>query len=355
MVVPTYGCASCVEPLYEALLPVLEAISPELELVLVEDHSPQADWTKIAALAARNPRVRGVKLTRNFGQHNAIAAGLAEARGEWVVVMDCDLQDRPEEITRLYAKAQEGFDCVFASRVARTDRPTKVAASRMFGFLNGRIAGVKGDPSIGNFSIISHRVVRELRKFRESRRNYPLQVSWLGFPTAVIQVTHGERHSGNSSYSFRKQLRHALATVLSQSTRPLYASAAFGLVMALGAAITAAYLIIRKLTVGYGVEGWTSVIVSLWFLFGVLFLNMGVLGLYLGSVFNEVKDRPAFVIERTTYEDERDEAGSSRPAPARGGSPAACPRRSSGRSRDPGTPRGARPDPPSTSRRSRRR
>ena len=153
----------------------------------------------------------------------------------------------------------------------------------------------------------------ELRKFREGRRNYGIQVNWLGFPTTDIPVKHAERHSGKSSYSLTKQLRHAVATVVSQSTRPLYASAIFGLLMALGAAVTALYLVWRKLTVGYGVEGWTSVIVSLWFLFGVLFLNMGVLGIYLASVFNEVKGRPPFVVERTTYEIEDDDVASPPP------------------------------------------
>ncbi|MDB4959683.1 MAG: glycosyltransferase [Myxococcales bacterium] len=303
VVVPAFGCESCLEPLYEKLKLVLEPISPSFEIVLVDDHSPQQDWSVIKALAARDPRVRGVKLTRNFGQHNAIAAGLAEANGDWIVVMDCDLQDRPEEITRLYEKALEGFDCVFAKRADRVDSRGKIATSRLFNFIHGRFAGFKDDASIGNFSIISRRVVRELRKFREGRRNYGIQVHWLGFPTSYIAVTHAARHSGKSSYSVTKQLRHAVATVLSQSTRPLYASALLGLLMALGAAITAVYLIMRKLTVGYTVQGWTSVIVSLFFLFGVLFLNMGVLGLYLGSVFNEVKGRPPFVIERTTYED----------------------------------------------------
>lgn len=301
IVVPAYGCESCLEPLYEALAPVLEKISPNFEIVMVDDHSPQKDWEVIAKLAERDPRVRGVKLTRNFGQHNAIAAGLAECDGDWVVVMDCDLQDRPEEVARLYAKAQEGFDCVFGRRVDRADTRGKVAVSYLFNVMHGRVAKFKPDPAIGNFSVISRRVVGELRKFREGRRNYGNQVHWLGFPLAYIDVEHAARHSGKTSYSFGKQLRHAVSTVLSQSTRPLYASVAFGFVAALGAALTALYLVIRKLTIGYGVEGWTSVIVSLWFLFGVLFLNLGVLGLYLGSVFDEVKGRPPFVIERTTY------------------------------------------------------
>ncbi len=292
-------------PLYEALVPVLESISPEFEIVFVEDHSPQGDWSVISGIAEKDPRVRGVKLTRNFGQHNAIAAGLNEAEGDWVVVMDCDLQDRPETIPELYAKAQEGNDCVFVSRQGRTDKATKIAASRLFGFVSGQIAKTKNDSSIGTFSIISRRVVKELRQMRDTQRNYVVQVFWLGFPTAIVPSAHGTRHSGKTSYSFGKQIRHAIATILSQSTRPLYASAIFGFLMALGAASTAIYLVIRKLTVGYGVEGWTSVIVSLWFLFGVLFLNLGILGLYLGSVFNEVKNRPPFVIERTTYDAER--------------------------------------------------
>ncbi len=300
MVVPVYGCESCLTALYEELVPVLEAISPRFEIVLVDDHSPQADWSVIVALAARDPRVRGVKLTRNFGQHSAIAAGLEHAEGQWVVVMDCDLQDRPAEIAKLYTKAKEGFDCVFARRVARADSGAKVAASRAFNSVSGHVVGAKKDASVGNFSIISRRVVLELRRFREGRRNYGAQIQWLGFPPGVVDVEHAPRHSGKSTYSLFKGLRHAVATILSQSTRPLYVSAGFGLLMAVSAAGFGAYVLLRKLTGSYTVEGWTTIIVSLFFLFGILFLNLGVLGLYLGSVFNEVKNRPPFVVERTT-------------------------------------------------------
>ena len=174
---PAYGCESCLEPLYDGLRPVLESISPAFELVLVEDHSPQGDWAVIAKLAARDPRVRGVKLTRNFGQHNAIAAGLAVADGDWVVVMDCDLQDRPEEVRRLYDKALEGFDCVRTARRSHRHARAKIATSRLFGLISGKIAGVKTEPSVGCFSVISRRVVHELRKFRDAKRNYSVQVN----------------------------------------------------------------------------------------------------------------------------------------------------------------------------------
>jgi dolichol-phosphate mannosyltransferase len=308
VVVPSYGCASCLSALYDGLVAALTPISPDFEIVLVEDHSPQGDWPAILGLAARDRRVRGVKLSRNFGQHNAIAAGLAYAGGEWIVVMDCDLQDRPEAIPQLYAKALEGFDCVFARRIDRQDPGVKVALSRLFSRIHGLFAGFKPDAAIGNFSVVSHRVARELRHFRERERNYAIQVHWLGFPTAYVDVSHGARHSGKSTYTLMRQLRHAIATVLTQSTRPLYASAIFGLTMAIGAGAAALYLVGRKLTTGFGVEGWTSVIVSVWFLFGVLFLNLGVIGLYLGSVFLQLKGLPPFVVERTTFEDERDGA-----------------------------------------------
>ena len=142
----------------------------------------------------------------------------------------------------------------------------------------------------------------QLRAFRERTRNYGMQVHWLGFETAFVDVEHAARHSGKSTYTLAKQLRHAVTTVLSQSTRPLYASAALGLLMSLGAAAYGLQLIVRKFVYGFGVDGWASVMVSLFFLFGVLIMNLGILGLYLGSIFLELKHRPAFVVEQTTFE-----------------------------------------------------
>ncbi len=303
VVVPSYGCEACLGALHEQLAAVFAKMAASFELVLVDDHSPQADWSVIASLAGRDPRVRGVKLCRNFGQHAAIAAGLEHARGEWIVVMDCDLQDPPAEIPRLYEKAMEGFPCVFARRIGRTDDVAKLVLGGAFHRLHGALAGFRPDAAVGNFSVVSRRVVHELRRLPERDKNYALLVGWLGFPTAYVDVAHGPRHAGESTYTLGRQLRHAVVTVLSQSTRPLYASAALGLAMAVGAAATAGWLVVKKLTSDYVVEGWTSVIVSLFFLFGVLFLNLGVIGLYLGGVFRELKGRPAFVVERTTFDD----------------------------------------------------
>jgi polyisoprenyl-phosphate glycosyltransferase len=301
IVVPVYGCEQCLRALYERLVQVLSRLVSRFEIVLVDDRSPQADWRVIAELAARDARVRGIRLCRNFGQHCAIAAGLEHAEGDWVVVMDCDLQDPPEAIAQLYEKTTEGHQVVFARRLNRKDTVAKRAGSRAFSWLHGLSGGFRPDASVGNFSIIHRKVVLLLRGYRAHTRNYGVEVHWFGFPTAFVDVEHATRLTGTSAYTFRKQLRHAVATILSQSTKPLYASAGIGLSMSLGASVVAAYLAVRQFVWGYAIEGWTSVMVSLFFLFGVVIMNLGILGLYLGSVFLELKGRPSFVVEETTF------------------------------------------------------
>ena len=302
VVVPVYGCESCLRALCDRLVATLTKLTPLFEIILVDDRSPQSDWTVIRALADSDARVRGVRLCRNFGQHHAIAAGLRYAEGNWTVVMDCDLQDPPEEIARLYQTAIAGSPVVFSRRMNRKDGGAKRGASRAFSWIHGMFGGFEADASVGNFSIIARRVVLQLRQFRERTRNYGMEVHWLGFQTTYVDVEHAARHSGKSTYTLAKQLRHALSTVLSQSTRPLYASAGLGFAMALGSALYALHLMYRRLFYGLGVEGWTSVMVSLFFLFGVLIMNLGVLGLYLGSIFLELKNRPPFVVEQTTFD-----------------------------------------------------
>lgn len=301
VVVPCYGCESCLRTLHAELSAVLSSLTPSFEIILVDDRSKQGDWKVISELAAVDPHVRGVRLNRNFGQHSAIAAGLSFAEGDWVVVMDCDLQDPPHEIARLYARAQEGFPVVFARRVNRKDSFFKRASSQFFNFVHSKLGGFAVDPSVGNYSLIARQVVLQLRQFRERNRNYGMHVGWLGYSTGFVDFEHGARHSGESTYTFGKQLSHALATVLAQSTRPLYAAAALGFFLSGSAAVYAVYLAGRRVFGQQIVEGWTSVMVSLFFLFGVLLMNMGVLGLYLGNVFLEVKGRPNFVVEETTF------------------------------------------------------
>lgn len=299
VVVPTYCCHDCLDELHRRLVASLSTISPEFEIVIVNDGSPKADWQVLRRIAERDARVKALSLSRNFGQHYAIAAGLDHAEGDWVVVMDCDLQDAPEEIPRLYQRAQEGFDVVFARRLRKRfswfKRLTSWAFSRFLGFL----MGAQLDSSVANFSIISRQVVLNLRTIKERNRTYALFVRWLGFEAGFIDVEHRDRFAGETTYSLGKMVALATEAVISQSDKPLRLSIQFGAAVSAFAFAYGVYQLVRTLVWGIAVPGWTSVIVSLYFLGGLLFVNLGVVGLYVGKIFDETRRRPLYVVGRT--------------------------------------------------------
>lgn len=300
VVVPCFGCASCLRALHERLVASLEALGKTFEILLVNDSSPDADWSVIQELAAVDPRVIGIELARNFGQHHAIAAGLDHAEGDVVVVMDCDLQHQPEDLGVLLAPLSDGFDGAFGRRVVRQDGVWKKWTSRAFFSVFGLLAGMKIDPTVCNYSALRRAVVLELRRFRESNRNYPLHAHWLGFRYAYVPIRHSARHSGESSYSLARMVGFAAQTILTQSNTPLRLSIDLGFIIAAFAFVFGAFLVVRRAFWAVPVEGWTSLIVALFFLFGLLFVVLGVLGLYVGSVFTEVKGRPLYVVRSTT-------------------------------------------------------
>lgn len=306
VVTPVYGAPDCLEELHRRVTSALSPLSEDFELIMVNDASPDASWEVITRLAAQDPRVKGVNLSRNFGQHVALAAGLDRARGDWVFVMDCDLQDRPEELQPLYARAREGFDVVLARRANRTDGFLKKLGSRAFHAVLGWLSGAPFDPQSANFSVSSGQVIREFKKLRERNRSFPLLLGWLGFKVGHLDVQHGERFAGESSYSLGRMLRLASQAITMHTNRPLELSIRFGLGMALFSVLYAAWRALRYFLFGVTVEGWTSVIVSIYFLSGLLFANLGVVGLYLGRVFDETKARPLYVV--------RDELNLGRPA-----------------------------------------
>ena len=175
VVAPCYGCAACIPELVRRLHASLRTLTESYEIVLVNDASPENDWEMISAAAREDGRVKGVDLSRNFGQHHAITAGVDFAAGDWVVVMDADLQDQPEEIPKLYAFANEnGFDIVFGRRADRHDGFFKKTCSRMFHTVLGRLSDVRVDPAIANFSIASRLVMDAYRSLRESSRSHGL-------------------------------------------------------------------------------------------------------------------------------------------------------------------------------------
>jgi glycosyltransferase involved in cell wall biosynthesis len=301
VVIPVYKAESCLDELYSRLKASLETITDDFEIVLVEDCGGDESWPMIVELAHREPRVKGIQLSRNFGQHYGITAGLDYCNGDWVVVMDCDLQDRPEEIPRLYAKAQEGYDVVLARRGQRNDPVLKRFTSWLFYKVFSYLADMDYDGETGNFRIVSRKVVDSYRTMRERLRFFGGLVSWMGFPTASIDVKHDQRFAGQTSYTFRKLWKLASETIIAYSDKPLHLSIRFGFAISALAFVYGGYIVYRALAHDAPIMGWSSLIVSLYFLGGIIISILGVLGVYLGKTFDESKRRPLYFIGRATF------------------------------------------------------
>jgi dolichol-phosphate mannosyltransferase len=296
VVSPVYCCADCLGALCERIESALGSIGVSHEIVLVDDASPDGAWPVMRELAASDPRIKAVGLSRNFGQHAAIAAGLEHARGRWLIVMDCDLQDRPEEIAGLYAKAQEGYDIVFAEREARQDGWLKRTSSRAFIALLNWLSGADYDYRTANFGIYSRAVIDAVRSMGDRARFFPVMVRWTGFRRASIPVQHDARGNGGSSYTLKKLVKLGLDTMLSYSDKPLRLVATAGIVISLIALVMTGFSLYRYLHGDVTVAGYTSLIASMWLLAGVMLFCMGIIGLYVGRVFESVKSRPMFIV-----------------------------------------------------------
>jgi len=304
VVTPVYGCAKSLKKLYERLFTTLSQITEDFEIIMVNDASPDNAWEVIKELSLLDDRVKGIQLSRNFGQHRAIGVGLDYACGDWVIVMDCDLQDQPEEIIKLYQKAQEGYDIVFGRRVDRKDKWLKQLGSKLFYKAYNYLTEYDVDPLIANFSIISKKVVTNFRKLNNQHRPYRATINWLGFKQATIEIVHAQREDGKSSYSLKKLLLLAGENIISQSNKPLKLSIKIGFLMSVFSAAYAFYLIVKYFVDGISVAGWTSVIVSIYFVAGLLFVNLGFMGLYIGKIFDETKNKPLYIVDETTFIDQ---------------------------------------------------
>jgi dolichol-phosphate mannosyltransferase len=302
VVSPVYQAERCIPELCGRLISTLSRISDDFEILLVEDRSQDQSWKCIQEESAKDDRVVGIRLARNFGQHRAITAGLDVAEGDWVIVMDCDLQDPPEKIQDLYDKAIQGFEIVLAQFVERTEPRVRQYRSKLFWRLLSWLAGIEFDPRVGNFRIMSQRVVRNFRRYREQLRFLGGITSLMGFTTTSVTMTRDQRFLGETSYNFSDLLRIAIQMVMAYSDKPLRLSIAAGLIMA-GLSVGAGVIILLlRLFDVITVSGWASVMVSLYFIGGLIIANLGFIGYYLGRTYDESKDRPLYIIESCTAE-----------------------------------------------------
>jgi glycosyltransferase involved in cell wall biosynthesis len=298
IVSPVYQAEKIIPLLVERIENTVGKITADYEIILVEDGGPDNSWSVIEAITKNNSKLKGIKLSRNFGQHPAIMAGLSQAKGEWIVVMDCDLQDQPEEIEKLYNKALEGFDVVFAKRNNRKDGFFKKNTSKMFSTLFNYLAGTKFDNEIANFGIYNKKVIVSVLNIGDYIKSFPLFVYFSGFKSTAIIVEHAPRESGTSSYTLSKLMSLAFNTIISYSNKPLKIFVKFGMLISLFSIIGGIVNLILYFEGKIKVSGYSSIIVSIWFLSGIIITVVGVVGIYVGKVFEQTKNRPPFIIDK---------------------------------------------------------
>jgi glycosyltransferase involved in cell wall biosynthesis len=275
----------------------MAALGKSYEIILVDDRSPDGCWQVMNNLSQQYPQVKSIRLSRNFGQHPAIMAGLSQAQGEWIVVMDCDLQDQPKEIVKLYSKAQKGFETVLARRTNRSDSFFKKLSSKVFSKIFSYLTDIKYDNEVANFGIYHKKVIQAILQVNDHIKFFPLFVNVAGFRITSVVVEHAPRYSGTTSYSFIKLLSLAFNTILSFSNKPLKLFVKFGLSISVLSFFTGIYYIYQALNHKIDVLGYSSIIVSIWFLSGVIITTIGVCGIYIGKIFDQTKARPVFIID----------------------------------------------------------
>ena len=298
---------SIVSPVYRAekILPILvseinlvmERIGEDYEIILVDDRSPDNSWEVMKVLSSQNSKIKSIRLSRNFGQHSAIFAGLTKTKGDWVVVMDCDMQDQPKEIAKLYKKALEGYDIVLGQRENRKDKFLKKLTSRLFYKVFNYLSGANFDNNVANFGIYHQKTIKSILDMKDYVKFFSLFINWIGFKSVSIPIEHGEREEGKSTYSVGRLFKQAFNVIISFSDKPLRLFINFGLSISVLSFIVGIYYLYLALTGKIAQPGFSSLILSIWFLSGIIISCIGIVGVYLGKTFDQAKGRPTFIID----------------------------------------------------------
>jgi glycosyltransferase involved in cell wall biosynthesis len=300
IVSPVYKAESIVEAFVARAIEAVTKITRDYEIILVDDGSPDRSWEKIVHTCSENDRVKGVRLSRNFGQHSAINACLEYSRGDFVVLMDCDLQDDPIYIQEMYQEMDQ-TDYVITRRREKKQTFTRKILGNYFYKVYSWLAGDQLDWSIGLFSMLSRKVVDSYLRVGDYNRYYLLVLSWLGFSHKVIEVENRERYSGRSSYTLDRLIRIAFSSIISNSDKLLSLSVVMGMIFITLSVLSGLYIIIDMVIFGATfAQGWPSVFVLLLFSTGIILFCLGIAALYIGSIFSQVKGRPRYVVREFT-------------------------------------------------------
>lgn len=297
IVSPVYKAESIIDKLVERIDSAVSQLSSSYEIILVEDCGPDNSWGRIIENCKKNQRVRGIKLSRNYGQQHAIQAGLDASNGKYVITMDCDLQDQPEEIHKLLSKCKQGCEIVVASRKNRQDDAFKKILSRIFYSTLGYLTETKQDRTVANFVCYERKAVDAMAKVKDHNRYYPMLQQLVGFNYAKVEIEHAEREDGKSSYSFSKRLRLAMDTILTFSDKPLRLTVKFGVLLSFLSILGAILMVVLYFFGDVKADGWASLALLISFLSGTIISVLGMVGLYVGRTFESVKQRPTYIVQ----------------------------------------------------------
>jgi len=297
VVIPVFNEEENLEVLHTRLVKVMESLEEPYEIIFVDDGSTDSSFQILKDLHQKDNNVKVIRFTRNFGHHIAITAGLDHCKGENIIVMDADLQDQPEEIPKLLAKFNEGYDIVYGLRKKRQDNLFKRLSSKVYLSLLAKLTNQTINPRMASLRIMTRRVVDNVNELRECSRFWGGLIAWLGFSYAMVDIEHGKRLAGRSKYSLWKMIRLAIEGITSFSNVPLRLAAYFGFVIATLSFVFGVYMVMRKFIWDIPVAGYTSLIVAIFFMGGVQLIVLGVIGEYIGKIHTEVRNRPLYVVE----------------------------------------------------------
>lgn len=298
VVIPIFNEQDCLAELTKRLIDTLTPLKLTFEIIYVDDGSLDTSWSIIEELYKEYFSIKGIRFSRNFGHHVAITSGLDYSSGDWVVTMDGDLQDQPEEIPKLLEEALRGFDVVLAKRKNRKHHWFKRQLAKYFYVVFEKLSGIPFDPEVGVFRILSRRAVKEICEMRETSRFFSGLVHWVGFSQTSIDVIHAKRFAGETKYSLYRQVGLATEAILSFTDKPLKICIYLGMFVVLFGAGYAIYIIINALYGNIEVSGYASLMSVVLVMGGITITTIGLVGLYIGRIFKQIKNRPLYIIEQ---------------------------------------------------------
>ena len=302
-IIPSYNEQENVGLMYERMTKTLSKISPDYEIIYINDCSKDQTLLRIKELAAKDTHVKYLSFSRNFGHQIAVSAGLDYCSGKAVVIIDGDLQDPPELIEQMYEKYKEGYKVVYARRTSREGETWfKKATAKIFYRLLASMTSIDIPVDVGDFRLIDQVIVKHLRNMPEKSKYIRGQISWIGYKQTFVNYHRDARIYGKTNYPLRKMLRFALDGITAFSDKPLKIASGLGIVAAIVSLLALVYALVAHFCFNSTITGWTSLILSVLFIGGVQLITIGIIGEYIARINNDVRNRPLYILEENNME-----------------------------------------------------